>query len=117
MPTRVEFADRFDCAIRKLKKKYPSVDAEVETLVTQLENDERPGDKIPNVGYDVYKVRLRNPSASTGKSGGFRVIYYLRLEDHVILLTIYSKSDQSDLNPEAIKEILESIDHADEDED
>lgn len=109
MPTQVEFADHFTRAIRKLKKKYSSVDAEVETLVTQLEHDERPGDKIPNVVYDVYKVHLKNSSTNKGKRGGFRVIYYLRLEDQVTLLTIYSKSDQSDISPQAIKQILDSI--------
>ena len=116
MPTQVEFADRFVRALKSLKKKYPSVDAEVERLVLQLESDERPGDKIPSVSYDVRKVRLRNPSANKGKSGGFRVIYYLRLEDQVILLTIYSKSDQSDISAQAIREILESTEFDDEDE-
>ncbi|MBC7812433.1 MAG: type II toxin-antitoxin system RelE/ParE family toxin [Burkholderiales bacterium] len=90
-----------------MARKYPAVLNEVDGFLIALENDERPGDKIPSVGYDVYKVRLKNASAGRGKSGGFRVIYYIRLEDHVILLTIYSKSQQSDISAEQLRRIIE----------
>lgn len=116
MTTKVDLAPEFRRNLKALKKKYSTVTKEIRRLVVEIEQDGRPGDKVPGVGYDVCKVRLKNPDAGKGKSGGFRVIYYLRLEDHVILLTIYSKTDQSDLSPQAIKEILESIDLDDEDE-
>jgi hypothetical protein len=32
-----------------------------------------------------------------GKSGGFRIIYYLRTETHILLLTIYVKTEQDDM--------------------
>jgi hypothetical protein len=59
-------------------------------------------DKIPNVGYDMYKVRLANPSAKRGKRGGFPAIYYLQLVDSATLLTIYSKTEQTDISPDDI---------------
>jgi mRNA-degrading endonuclease RelE of RelBE toxin-antitoxin system len=107
MPTNVIELPIFEKNLTSLARKYPSVMAEVNQLIEQLETDERPGDKIPNVGYDVYKVRLRNRAARKGKSGGFRVIYYVRLADHVALLTIYSKSQQTDIAPERIQQIIE----------
>jgi mRNA-degrading endonuclease RelE of RelBE toxin-antitoxin system len=70
MTTRVQTAPPFDVKIKRLRKKYPSVRADLNWLIEQLRNDERPGDKIPQVGYDVYKARLGNPSAGRGKSGG-----------------------------------------------
>jgi len=94
MATKVDIAPPFGRALRQLGRKYPRVVDEVDGLMAQLEEGARPGDQIPNVGFDVYKVRLRNPSASNGKSGGFRVIYYVYLAEHVILLTIYSKSQK-----------------------
>ncbi len=117
MPTQVEVAARFQKDMKHLKKKYPAVSAEVRDLIGQLEADERPGDKIPGVGYDVYKVRLKNPAAGKGKSGGFRVIYYVRLTDSVILLTIYAKSEQINISPESIQQILENIVPPDDNED
>jgi mRNA-degrading endonuclease RelE of RelBE toxin-antitoxin system len=108
MPTIVRGIDPFDRKLRRLAKKYPKVIDTVEKLITDLENDARPGDKIPNVGYDVYKVRLENLSANRGKSGGFRVIYYVRLADKVFLLTIYSKTEETDMPLNDIRAAIEA---------
>ena len=109
MPTKVNIPPAVQQEIKHLKRKYPAVTSEIRKLVVQLENDERPGDKIPHVGYDVYKVRLPNPSAQRGKSGGFRVIYYVQLADSIILVTIYSKTEQIDICPEEIRRVLADI--------
>jgi mRNA-degrading endonuclease RelE of RelBE toxin-antitoxin system len=109
MPTKVDVPEPFLKKLRKLARKYPAVLREFEALAQQLKEDQRPGDKIPRVGYNVYKVRLRNPSAGRGKRGGFRVIYYVQLVDSVILLTIYSKTAQTDISPEEIRRVLEEI--------
>lgn len=55
----------------------------------------------------MFKVRLRNTDAHRGKSGGYRVIYYLETEEQTVLLTIYSKSDQSDMPTDVIRRIIE----------
>ena len=109
MPTKVNVPAPFLRELRRLAKKYPAVVGQFEKLAQQLKNDERPGDKIPRVGHDVYKVRLANPSARRGKSGGFRVIYYVQLVDSVLLLTIYSKTEQIDVSPEEIRRIVEEL--------
>lgn len=77
MTTRVELHASFKKDLKLLARKYRAVLNELDDLVTELEVGKRPGDKIPNVGYDVYKVRLAIPSAGRGKRGGFRVIYYV----------------------------------------
>lgn len=109
MTTNVETHARFKRDIKRLGRKYPTVIDEVAQLMSQLEIDERPGDKIPDVGYDVYKVRLRNPSAKKGKRGGFRVVYYVQLADHVFLITIYAKSEQTDIAPDVLRSLIESL--------
>ena len=109
MPTTVSLSDSFQKELKRLARKYPRVLDVVETFVSTLESDQRPGDKIPRVGYDVYKVRLKNPSARRGKSGGFRIIYYVPLADSVVLLTIYSKTAQTDITPEEIRRALQDI--------
>jgi len=109
MPTRVRTPILFNKNLKRLARKYPKVLSVVEALVEELKNDARPGDQIPNVGYEVYKVRLENLSANRGKSGGFRVIYYLQLADSVILLTIYSKTEQSDISPDQIRRVIDIV--------
>jgi mRNA-degrading endonuclease RelE of RelBE toxin-antitoxin system len=111
MPTTVKSYAPFQKELRRLARKYPKVAESVNALSAELKNDERPGDLVPDMGgYDIYKVRLPNPSAARGKSGGFRVIYYLQLVDHVILLTIYSKTEQTDITPAEIRQILDELD-------
>jgi hypothetical protein len=76
MTTIVSTAESFEKDVKHLTRKYPKVIDVVETLITSLENDERPGDKIPNVAYDVYKVRLKNPLPDVVKaaaSGQFTI--------------------------------------------
>jgi len=109
MTSRVQTAPPFDTKIKRLIRKYPGVRNELNGLIEALRHDQRPGDKIPGVGYDVYKVRLGNPSAGRGKSGGFRIIYYLRRRDDVLLLTIYAKTQRQDISADEIRHIIEKF--------
>lgn len=109
MPTKVNVAPAFLKDVRRLAKKYPAVLKQFESLSEQLKSDERPGDKIPNVGIDVYKVRLPNPSAQRGKRGGFRAIYYVQVADMVFLLRIYAKTEQEDITAGEIRSALEDV--------
>lgn len=57
--------------------------------------------------YQVYKVRVKNSNIQKGKSAGYRVIYYLQTATNIILLTVYSKSDQEDIGVATIRGIIE----------
>ena len=109
MPTTVNISPEAQKDVKHLKRKYPALTNQIRKLIDQLEGDERPGDKIPGVGHDVYKVRLPNPSAQRGKSGGFRVIYYVQLADRVFLLKVYSKTEQTDISMEDIHRIVAEL--------
>jgi len=76
-----------------------------------LEEGETPGDHIPGVGYTVYKVRVKSSDLSKGKSGGYRVIYYVRLPTNVILITIYIKNERVDITPEEIRRLIDEYEH------
>ena len=112
MPTRVDIHDAFRKRSKSLGRKFPSVTDDVRQLISRLEKGERPGQLIPRVGYTVYKVRLPNRAARRGKSGGFRVIYYVRFSDHVVLLAIYSKTDESDISVREIQALAREADAA-----
>ena len=106
MPTLVKTLPIFEKRLARLERKYPKALDEVLNLIEQLEQDHRPGDKVPGLGFDVYKTRLRNPATQRGKSGGFRVIYYVQLANDVTLLTIYSKTEQTDLSSREISQLV-----------
>ncbi len=110
---RVEAVREFLDDLHHLVRKYKGHDTEIEVgqLIDQLENGETPGDRIPGVSYVVYKVRLKG--AGKGKRGGFRVVYYVQTATFVLLVTIYAKSEQSDIRPEEIRRIINDYDHED----
>ena len=92
--------------IKTLGKKYRSIRQDVEPIIKQLQNGELPGDKITGVGYSVFKLRVKNSDVAKGKSGGYRLIYYCQTATGIILLTIYTKSEQVDIAAEDIRKII-----------
>ena len=112
MPTKVDTHPRFRKRTKRLRRRFPLIHLDLRPLFQHLQNDERPGQLVPGVGYTVYKARLPNRAARRGKSGGFRVIYYAQIEDVVTLLTIYSKSDESDISAREIQELAREADEA-----
>ncbi|MFB2977345.1 type II toxin-antitoxin system RelE/ParE family toxin [Microseira sp. BLCC-F43] len=105
-PVQVTFSDRFGRDVRRLGKRYRTIRLDIQPLIEQLESGELPGDQIPDMDYTVFKVRIKNSSIQKGKSGGYRVIYYLKTSDQILLVTMYSKSDQSDITAAEVREIL-----------
>lgn len=103
---RVEAAPTFKRNLKKLAKKYRSLQKDIQPIIEQLLQGNFLGDRIPGIGHEVFKLRIRNSDIRKGKSGGYRLIYYLKAADKVILLTIYSKSEQSDISAEAIRQII-----------
>lgn len=106
-PVRVEATREFEEQAERLQDRYPHLDLDIAPIIDLLEQGELPGDKVPGVGYSVYKVRAKNRDARKGKSGGYRIIYYARLETLVVLVTIYSKSDKADIPTKTLQQIIE----------
>jgi mRNA-degrading endonuclease RelE of RelBE toxin-antitoxin system len=107
-PSSIQIAltPRFKKDLRELAKRYRSIRSDLQPLIEQLQACELPGDRIAGVKYQVLKVRLKNSDIQKGKSGGYRVIYYLKTEQGIILTTIYAKSDISDVSNDVIEEAI-----------
>jgi mRNA-degrading endonuclease RelE of RelBE toxin-antitoxin system len=103
---QVEASPTFDQNLRALAKKYRSIRNDIQPVIEQLEQGESPGDRIPGIGYAVFKLRVRNSDTQKGKSGGYRLIYYVKTETGIILLTVYAKSEQVDIAAEDIRNII-----------
>ena len=108
MPIDVKPVARFSHEYKKLRKKYRQLQATVQSFIAQLQSGETPGDRVQDVHEAlVYKVRLANKDANKGKSGGFRIIYYVETVDGILLLTIYSKSDIENLSAADIRRMID----------
>lgn len=103
----VRFTPEFKRNLRQLAKKYRHIRSDIQPIIDALIRAELPGDRIQGVGYAVYKVRTRNSDAQRGKSGGYRIIYYLPIDTSVVLITLYSKTEQQDIEAAEIQAILQ----------
>jgi mRNA-degrading endonuclease RelE of RelBE toxin-antitoxin system len=102
----VTFTDRFQKDVRRLSKRYRRIRLDLQPIITRLEAGEILGDRIPQMDRPVFKVRVKNSDVQKGKSGGYRVIYYLKTSDRILLVTMYSKSDVSDISAAEVAEVL-----------
>ncbi len=106
---RIEFTPTFKRNLRALAKKYRHIRSDVQPIIERLQSGVVLGERVPGVGHTIFKVRVRNSDIQKGKSSGYRVIYYLKSGDNIILITIYSKLDQGDISPRRIRQILNEI--------
>jgi len=106
-PVKVVSSGRIKKDIKKLSKRYNSLEKDIEPLIRQLEAGEIIGDKIAGNKYPVFKARIINSDIKKGKSGGYRVLYYTITSEAILLATIYSKSDTDNISNEEIEEIIE----------
>lgn len=96
----------FERQVKKLVKKHRQILDDIADFLDQLERGERPGK--PLQGHPIRWARIRNRSARSGKSGGFRIVYYF--DDALILLiTIDTRSEFRQLPTYRLELILKEF--------
>lgn len=105
---QIDLTPEFQRNLRDLVKRYRNIRSDIQSVTQDLEIGNFVGDRIGRVGEScvVFKVRVRNRDIQKGKSAGYRLIYQVESSTSVLLLTIYSKSDQEDIAAEEIRQIL-----------
>ncbi len=106
---QIGFSSQFTREFKRLQKRYHHISQDLSDLLEILKRGETPGDQVPGVGYTVYKVRVLNRDMQSGKSGGYRVIYYIRRGETLYLVTIYSKREQDNITADEIRRIVEKL--------
>jgi len=110
MNLKIISLETFAKDIKRLHKKYKQIAKDLKELQNILKDNPKSGIEL---GHSCYKIRLANSSIPTGKSGGFRVVYYyIDEENNLYLMTIYSKTDIQNISDERIVEILKNNDLA-----
>ena len=102
----VFFTGEFKRNLRQLAKKYRHIKSDMQSILDTLETGANPGDQIPGIAFKIYKVRIRNSDSMKGKRGGYRLIYQETPDNAIILITIYVKTEQSDISPQEIQAII-----------
>jgi len=106
MPYNVIAVPPFIRELKRLARKFPSLKGEYQELVKELKENPEKGTPL---GNNLYKIRLAIASKGKGKSGGARVITYLKTEqNNVYLLSIYDKGERDTISDNEITNILNS---------
>lgn len=107
MKYNIELTDNFKKEAKKLIKKYASLRAEIVTLGEQLAENPTIGTSL---GNDVYKIRLSISSKNKGKSGGARIISFVKVIDKTVyLLSIYNKGERNTISDDEIQDLLKDF--------
>jgi mRNA-degrading endonuclease RelE of RelBE toxin-antitoxin system len=110
MKYEIIFTYSFKRQLKKFKKKYPLAADDLKPLLICIEEGELPGDPIPGLLNKVFKARCASSDMKRGKSGDYRVIYYLQDQDRKIyLLSIYSKAERENIPVDEILQILKEL--------
>ena len=102
-----EVSTEFEKSLKRLNKKYPSLKSDYLAFLQELEKNPTMGDEIfPN----CRKVRIAIKSKGKGKRGGGRIIFYFEIvEDKIILLFIYDKTEMENIQTAFIEQILQKM--------
>jgi mRNA-degrading endonuclease RelE of RelBE toxin-antitoxin system len=100
----VQLSPNFKKETKKLVKKYPSLKTELADLFSELEKTPATGTPL---GNSVYKIRLAIASKGKGKSGGARIMSFVKItETTVLLFSICNKGDQNNISDNDIEDLL-----------
>ena len=104
MSYKIILTSNFKKEAKRLAKKYKSLKIELEILGQELSNNPTQGTSL---GNDVYKIRLAISSKGKGKSGGVRIITFIKIDNQtVLLLSIYSKGEKDSISDNEIGKLL-----------
>lgn len=99
----IEYADSFLKEAKQLSKKFKLLKTDLKQAVEEIETK---NDLGVYLGFNLFKKRVKNSSIPTGKSAGFRVIIYQQIENKIVLISIYSKTEKENLSDEELSEII-----------
>jgi mRNA-degrading endonuclease RelE of RelBE toxin-antitoxin system len=94
----------FERELKKLSKRYSSIKSDLAATIVSLKENPALGESL---GNNCFKVRMAISSKNKGKSGGARVITWVKITDEIIfLISIYDKSDADTISD---KELLSRV--------
>ena len=107
MNYKIILTPNFQKEFKKLGKKYPSLKANLIELTNSLLEHPIQGSEVFK---NCYKIRFAIKSKGRGKSGGGRLINYVRISNEKIyLLSVYDKSEKDTVSDEYIKFLLKDL--------
>lgn len=107
MNYEIVHTEEFSRHIKQLSKKHPSLKNDYAAFLISLQTNPL---RVNAPGKNCYKVRLKITSKKTGKSGGARIITYVRIElKRIVLPDIYDKADKDSLSDKELFALIKKV--------
>jgi hypothetical protein len=107
MNYNVDTIPQFDKQAKRLIKKFPSLKRDLSGLAESLAENPTQGKSL---GNDFYKIRVAISSKGKGKSGGARVITFVKvLHAKVYLAAIYDKSERANISDRELDGLFSAL--------
>ncbi len=108
-PIEIRLTIDFQSQFKFLKKRYRKIKSDIQSTLDALASGETPGDQFSGIDAIVMKVRIKNSDIQKGKSGGYRLIYWIASPELIVMLDIYSKSDQENITLNEVRQIIKNF--------
>jgi mRNA-degrading endonuclease RelE of RelBE toxin-antitoxin system len=107
MSFEIKATGPFERKLKRLAKKYKSLGSDLSKIIIELKENPTIGTPI---GKDCYKIRIAITSKGRGKSGGARLITYVRIVKKVVfLMDIFDKSEQASISREELQLLIDIL--------
>ena len=102
---QIIFLPHFLRQLKSLVKKFPDLKSAVADTLDNFAPETH-----TLITENVYKIRLSTKSLKRGKSGGFRLYtYFFELNERVVPITIYFKSEKGNLTVNELGQHIQII--------
>lgn len=110
MSYNVIFARSFKLSLTELERRFRNVKEDARVAIRALSENPNLGVVIPG-GVGIRKLRVRNSDLARGKSGGYRLLYWVggQPEPTVYLLLLYFKGDRGDVTRDDLQQLLDDL--------
>lgn len=98
-PTNVKMVEALLRNIKPITKKDPTF------LKRAIETILRDHQTAVHLGFSLFKIRVARPN--TGKSGGYRVFYYIAISQTAYIVACVDKKDRENLTEKEINDFRE----------
>lgn len=107
MSYKIIFTPLFLAQAKRLSKKYASFKSDLASLEPELSSNPELG---IDLGNGLFKIRLAIKSKGKEKSGGARIITFLKNnKGEIYLLTVYDKSEVSNIEIRFLKQLIKDL--------
>lgn len=103
----------FGKKVKKLAKRFRNIEKDLQKFYSAIEENHRQkcgAAPVPDFRQSVWKYRCQSTDLKRGQSGGYRIICYVDSVRFLIYpITIYAKSDQSNISASEIQKLVEAL--------